>query len=288
MRCAVILNTRSVLAALALFPVLASGLGGCVQQDKYDTLIKANRSLEEQVVALEDERDAARENVSTLRRQLSQTSSELNGLNSENSRLNQSLTDMSARSDDYLRRISRLSVGPLPADVESALTDLAMSYPDVLEFDAGEGMIRFKSDMTFDLGSTALRPEAQTTVDALGKIVNSQSAQGFEVRVVGHTDNVPIRKASTLERHPSNVHLSVHRSIAVRDALVGAGVEPTRIQVAGYGQFRPIVPNRARGAAANRRVEVYLSAMTTFASARQEYAEPATPIQANVADENMK
>ena len=71
---------------------------------------------------------------------------ELNGLNGENSRLKESLAAMSDRSDNYLRRISRLSVGPLPADVESALTDLAMSYPDVLEFDAGQGMIRFRSE----------------------------------------------------------------------------------------------------------------------------------------------
>ena len=57
------------------------------------------------------------------------------------------------------------------------------------------------------------------------------------------------------------MHLSVHRAISVRKALAGAGVEPARIQVAGYGEFRPIVPNGPKGAAENRRVDLILVPM---------------------------
>ena len=58
------------------------------------------------------------------------------------------------------------------------------------------------------------------------------------------------------------MHLSAHRAISVRDALVGDGVSANRMQIAGYGEFRPIVPNGPNGAAANRRVEIYLTPLT--------------------------
>jgi chemotaxis protein MotB len=97
----------------------------------------------------------------------------------------------------------------------------------------------------------------------------------MEVRIVGHTDDVPIGKPQTRELHPTNVHLSVHRSISVRSALVSAGVEPVRIQVAGYGEYRPVIENRPGGTPENRRVEVYLTPMPTgIAAAPRPAASP--------------
>ena len=58
------------------------------------------------------------------------------------------------------------------------------------------------------------------------------------------------------------MHLSVSRAISVRSALTPAGIDETRIQVAGYGEFRPITTNGAKGAAENRRVELFLFPMT--------------------------
>jgi chemotaxis protein MotB len=52
--------------------------------------------------------------------------------------------------------------------------------------------------------------------------------------------------------------LSVHRAIAVKGVLSRAGIAPVRLSVAGYGQFRPVVPNDSQGARANRRVEIFL------------------------------
>ena len=132
-------------------------------------------------------------------------------------------------------------------------------YPDLLSFDADHGLLRFSSDFTFDLGSAELRTDAEATIVTLADILNSDDASSFELRLIGHTDNVPVERPSTLQRHPTNVHLSVHRAISVRDLLVAAGIEAARIQVAGYGEFRPIVPNGKKGAAENRRVELVMT-----------------------------
>ena len=141
--------------------------------------------------------------------------------------------DQVAKYDELLRRVSQLEFGPLPIELEIALDQLAAAYPELLSFDAAHGLLRFSSDFTFDLGSAELRTDAEATLVTLADILNSDDASSFELRLIGHTDNVPVERPSTRQRHPTNVHLSVHRAISVRDLLVAAGVEAARIQVAG-------------------------------------------------------
>ena len=255
------MRRASLMTALgiALLPMIGTG---CVQQDRYDAMLESQRSLKEQLVAAEDERDVARANLDTVRQELRQSRDDLARIQQLNAALRGDLDTMSSGYDDLLTRVSDLKVGPLPRDVESALTALATSHQEMLTFDAQTGMVRFASDFTFDLGSATVRPGATQTLAALADILNTTSARQFEVRIVGHTDNVPIGKPETRAKHPTNMHLSVHRAISVRDQLTKAGVEPVRLQVAGYGSYRPVVANGTKGAAENRRVELYLAPMT--------------------------
>jgi chemotaxis protein MotB len=250
------LTTTAALAALSVLAI------GCVPQDKYDSLLTANRSLEEQVVTLEDQREECRASLRAVQERLDRTSQAYDGLQTRYEQLDDSFGSLEAQNEDYLNRIASLEIGPLPIEIEVAIEDLARQHPDLLTFDAKRGLVRFASDFTFDLGSTELTTDARQTVRTLAGILTDSAARNLEVKVIGHTDNVPIEKPATKRNHPTNVHLSVHRAIAVRDVLTGAGVYPARIQVAGYGEYRPIVPNGARGATENRRVEIYLAPMT--------------------------
>ena len=45
----------------------------------------------------------------------------------------------------------------------------------------------------------------------------------FDLVVAGHTDDVPIKKAATKAKHPTNWHLSVHRAISVANVKVTSG-----------------------------------------------------------------
>lgn len=246
------------LALLGMLPVIGFG---CVPQDRYDQLLMTNRSLQEQLMSMEAERDTALANINSVRNQLNRANAGLMDLQTQNDRLNSDLSRMAQDYDALLQRVASLEIGPLPADMESAIHALAAAYPDVLTFDAKRGLLRFASDFTFDLGSVALKPDAARTLQELSRILNTPNASNFEARIVGHTDNVRINRPETLRNHPTNVHLSVHRSISVRDAMVSAGVNAVRIQVAGYGEHRPIVPNRPGGTAENRRVEIFLLPM---------------------------
>ena len=263
------------LALCAVIPVIGTG---CASQQELDKLQLTNKTLEEQLVRAENERDISNQNLEVVRNNLNQTTRDLNDLRQSG----RGISDEMARlQDDYekmLRRISELQLGPLPEDLTEALQQLAADHPNVLTFDPQTGMLRFASDFTFDLGSAQIRGSVMDTVQMLASILNSGKASGFEVRIIGHTDNVPIEKPDTRAKHPTNLHLSAHRAITVRDSLVRAGVDPVRCQIAGYGEFRPVVANGAKGAAANRRVEIYLVPMPSLAMMPPVTPTPGEPI----------
>jgi chemotaxis protein MotB len=255
--------------------VASLGLAACVPQQKYDDLLTAYRGQEQQLLAVQSDLQTSRANEERLRAQLAALQAEIeaagaSGDAGELERLKQKLADLA-------KQIANANLGPLPEALNQALADLARQYPDVLTFDQRTGMLRFNSDFTFASGSAALNKNAEGLVAKLAGILNTPVAQPFEVKVVGHTDNQPIRRVAA--QHPTNMHLSAHRAISVRDALVSDGVSANRMQVAGYGEFRPIVANGANGAAANRRVEIFLAPMTvpTVGAAPAEAPAPRAP-----------
>ncbi|HKI61558.1 MAG TPA: OmpA family protein [Mariprofundaceae bacterium] len=74
-----------------------------------------------------------------------------------------------------------------------------------------------------------------------------------KVRIEGHTDNQGDVK--------SNQVLSLKRAEAVRDFLIAAKVDGTRLKALGYGEVRPIASNDfAKGRAMNRRIDVAIDA----------------------------
>ncbi|MHC4421139.1 MAG: hypothetical protein ACYS1E_11155, partial [Planctomycetota bacterium] len=159
-------------APIAAIAMLCAG-SGCVQQDKYDDTVLNNRSLKEQLVAAQHDRDAADANVRELRQQLGQARTTNSDLETEITGLNVDLDAQARRYDELLTRVSRLEFGPLPVELEEALDHLAAAYPDLLTFDASRGLLRFSSDFTFDLGSAAVTPDAAATIATLADILNA-------------------------------------------------------------------------------------------------------------------
>jgi flagellar motor protein MotB len=125
-----------------------------------------------------------------------------------------------------------------------------------------------------------LKSGATTVLAKLADILNSNSASKFEVKVVGHTDNTPVVR--TKAKFGTNLMLSVYRSASLRNALVKDGVSAGRFQIAGYGEYRPVVINSAKGSSENRRVELYLTPLS-FDMAMDSSSEDRTPAEAPVA-----
>lgn len=103
----------------------------------------------------------------------------------------------------------------------------------------------------FGSGQARLLP---TAVDSIERIAAPLIRSGFSIRVEGHSDNVPIHNA----RFSSNLDLSTARAMAVGIFLeTTAGYDPSRVSVAGYGEYRPVASNATpEGRRANRRVDI--------------------------------
>lgn len=101
--------------------------------------------------------------------------------------------------------------------------------------------------INFDTDKATLRPDAQPTIDEIGKLLSGDSA--LKLSIEGHTDNTGTAA--------HNQDLSTARARSMLGALVGLGVDPARLQSKGFGQDKPIADNGSEdGRAKNRRVEL--------------------------------
>lgn len=110
------------------------------------------------------------------------------------------------------------------------------------------------SEILFPSGSAELSPEG---VDVLRKVASAINKSQDEVRVEGHTDNVPIAPILA-QYYPSNWELSTARAAVAVRTLEATGMVPAaRLCAVGYGDSRPLAPNDSEeGQSKNRRVEI--------------------------------
>jgi chemotaxis protein MotB len=106
----------------------------------------------------------------------------------------------------------------------------------------------------FDSGRAEMVP---TALPKLAKIASILNSHGFDIRVEGHTDDVPIHNSE----FQSNWELSTARATQVVTLLVeNYGLDPLRISAAGYGPYRPVASNESnQGRKLNRRVDLVIT-----------------------------
>ncbi len=118
-----------------------------------------------------------------------------------------------------------------------------------------ELVLRLPESVIFDTGDARVKDASVATLKVIAPELKERSV---EVRVEGHTDNVPINKG----RFRSNWELSTARAIEVMQVLAGAGVADSRVAVAGYGEFRPVASNATEdGRKQNRRVDLVITVL---------------------------
>lgn len=258
----------------ALLTVLIALSGGCVAQSKYDQLDQAYRKVLEQNTDLQARIDELNQQIKLLQAGPRGDKDRIAELTQERDQLMAKLNDLQSKYEDLSKKGTNVVM--LNPETDKALRDFAQANSDLVEYDAAKGMVKFRSDLTFNLGSAELTAKAKDTLARLATLLNNPATANYEVRIVGHTDSVPITRAATKAKFPNNWYLSTGRAISVRDAIEKDGVSPVRTAVGGYSMYRPVVPNTHGGAEQNRRVEIYLVPMTPV---NESYIHPggATP-----------
>jgi chemotaxis protein MotB len=119
----------------------------------------------------------------------------------------------------------------------------------------GKLTVNILDRVLFDSGEAELKPAGAIVLRKIAEILVQHP--NHKIHVIGHTDNIPIR-ASARSRFASNWELSTARATAAVRFLTEQGsVDPKRLGVVGYGEFRPIADNAtAEGRARNRRIAI--------------------------------
>jgi chemotaxis protein MotB len=109
----------------------------------------------------------------------------------------------------------------------------------------------------FNSGSATPRPE---TLETLRQVAASLSRTPYDLRIEGHTDNIPIHTAE----FDSNWELSATRATRIARLFLDLkAMPPDRLSAAGYSEFHPVASNStADGRAENRRVDLVVRPRT--------------------------
>ncbi len=191
------------------------------------------------------------------------------GLSAENQALHHQLADTQGQMATLNDRLNNLAnerealVGRLAENPARGFSDAGGMNPGLagegFDYDPATGLSRFRTDILFDLGSDAVRPEAEPILKEFASSATAGAARGLKILIVGHTDDQNIVRPETAVKHPTNWHLSTDRADAVILRLLQLGVEPDRIAAMGYSEFHPLERGGAEQARQrNRRVELYV------------------------------
>ena len=122
----------------------------------------------------------------------------------------------------------------------------------------------------FSSGSATPKPES---LPALRQIAASLSHTPYDLRIEGHTDNIPIHTTE----FDSNWELSAARATRIARFFIDLKIiSPGRISAAGYAEFHPVAGNdTADGRAENRRVDLVVLPRTRIDFSAPEPAHPA-------------
>jgi chemotaxis protein MotB len=146
------------------------------------------------------------------------------------------------------------------------LDDLRQKVADALMGFEGQGLtvtrkngkvyVSMDEKLLFKSGSTSVDPKGVQALKQLSQVLARNPE--IDIMIEGHTDDVPFRKGASIK---DNWDLSVLRATSiVRILLDGSGIDPTRLTVAGRGEFLPVdsadTPEARRR---NRRTEIILS-----------------------------
>jgi outer membrane protein OmpA-like peptidoglycan-associated protein len=113
-----------------------------------------------------------------------------------------------------------------------------------------QGTVYTLTDVLFETGKAQLKPGAFNRLQPLASYLKANPDK--TVTVQGFTDNTGSAQ--------TNLQLSQRRAEAVRDYLVGEGIEPSRVVARGMGEDYPLASNATpAGRQQNRRVEVLVS-----------------------------
>lgn len=164
---------------------------------------------------------------------------------------NKTLADESVQAYlEYQEEMARLE--ELQAQLNAFLSEMGLESSISAVLEERGLVLSFQDSVLFEKGKADLLDKSRVILREVAVILMDKNNQ---VRIEGHTDNLPINTA----RFPSNWELSTSRATNVLRFLIDEGLPGERLSAVGYGEFRPVAPNNSEeNRSRNRRVDMVL------------------------------
>lgn len=115
-------------------------------------------------------------------------------------------------------------------------------------------LLDIKETVFFDMGEATIKSQS---LETLNKLLLLFEKFENEIKIIGHTDNVPINTV----KYPSNWELAAARACAIVRYYASESLEPSRFVCTSYGDTQPVADNNtAEGRLQNRRVNFLIQA----------------------------
>jgi chemotaxis protein MotB len=219
-------------ASLALAAAFIAA--GCVTKGDYE---KLETDKNGEIAALKKDKTALEQQKTSLEQQQADSRKQIEALELQKAQLLAVSQQNQSQYDSLVKNLTdEVQKGQLQV----------RQYKDMLTVDVAEQLF-------FDSGRADLK---DTGKDVLKKV--GEALKGYDdkvIRVVGHTDNVPIKT----KLFPSNWELSVARATTVVRYLQETGIPPERMVASGRAEYQPVAENDTpEGRKKNRRIEITL------------------------------
>ncbi len=232
------------LAAVGLI-VVASGLTGCVAASRYS-------ELETQRDILQTEQERLTRDISKLQDDLGQLRSEADALAAKRDSIRMAADSLESERD-ALKKAQAETVSHYDALVSQLSQEVKQGHLQIK---------RYKNMLTVDVADQIFFASGSADIKESGKAVLKKVGKALApypdkiIRVVGHTDNVPLTRAHQ-KLFPTNWELSVARAThVVRFLQDQSKIDPERLVAAGRGPYQPVASNATpEGRQKNRRIE---------------------------------
>jgi chemotaxis protein MotB len=118
--------------------------------------------------------------------------------------------------------------------------------------------LRLEDALLFESGLANLRSDSLPMLARLWDVIRDSMHIIGEVRVEGHTCNLPLRQPN-VQGFQDNLDLSAARALRVARYFLSVGMDPAKVEPVGKSEYWPIATNDTlEGRAANRRVDIVL------------------------------
>ncbi|MFA9420247.1 MAG: OmpA family protein [Gammaproteobacteria bacterium] len=133
--------------------------------------------------------------------------------------------------------------------------ELNQSQVEIAQLKNQMTVIKLTDDVLFSSGSADIKADGKKVLSLIAESLNAYPDRAISIE--GHTDHVPI---GNNPRYASNWELSSMRALAALNYFQqNSQVDPNRLKLVGYGEYRPAYSNAtAEGRKRNRRIEIII------------------------------